>query len=69
MGINLPGILKWGDISLAAALGDVNITFIGPVTMSGRKLLGSELDQYTREFNKIKRVTNSMGKTIFIQND
>ena len=69
MGINLPGILNWCDISLAAALSGVNITFIGPVTMSGRKLSGSELDQYTHEFNKIKRITNTPGKTIFIQND
>ena len=28
MGIHLPGILKWGDISLAAALSGKNITFI-----------------------------------------
>ena len=38
MGIHLPGILKWGDISLAAALSGKNITFISPVTMSGTPL-------------------------------
>ncbi len=40
--IHVPGILNWGDISLAAALSGKNITFINPVSMSGQKVRGRD---------------------------
>ena len=67
MGINLPGLLKWGDVSLAAALTGGMVTFIDPVTMSGRKLSGSELDKYRFEFKKIRGLCNKQGNTSFIE--
>jgi hypothetical protein len=50
MGIHIPGILTWGDISLAAALSGAEINFINPVTISGRELKGEELNNYKSEF-------------------
>ena len=40
MAIHLPGFLKWGDVSLAAALSGKNIVFINPVSMSGNAKKG-----------------------------
>lgn len=56
MAIHLPGFLNWGDISLVTALSGKNITFINPVTMSGRKIEGLELEKYKNEFEKICRM-------------
>jgi hypothetical protein len=64
-GINLPGFLKWGDVSLAAALSGKNITFINSVTMSGRKISEERLKAYKTEFEQIKLVAHQAGKTIF----
>lgn len=59
MGIHIPGILKWGDVSLAAGIADGEITFINPVTMSGRGLRGPELEKYNDEFESVfKRCKN-----------
>ena len=67
LGINIPGFLNWGDISLAAAISGKNITWIDPVTMSGRKLCGNELEDYRREFKKIRTVCSKSGITIFTE--
>jgi hypothetical protein len=64
-GINLPGFLKWGDVSLAAALSGKNVTFINSVTMSGRKISEERLKAYKTEFEQIKLVAHQAGKTIF----
>ena len=50
MGIHIPGILKWGDISLAAALSGAEINFINPVSITGRKLSADEINSYKGEF-------------------
>lgn len=55
MAIHIPGILQWGDISLAAGLSSSNITFIDPVSVSGRKIAGNELAQYKKEFEQMKK--------------
>ncbi|WP_343699871.1 acetylxylan esterase [Chitinophaga sp.] len=55
MAAHLPGILQWGDVSMAAALSSANITFEAPVSMSGRKITGTELEQYIQEFEKLKK--------------
>jgi hypothetical protein len=65
MGIHLPGFLKWGDVSLAAALSGKNITFINPVTMSGQKISGTKLKEFQNEFDKIKVMCKQQGKTLF----
>lgn len=64
MGIHVPGILQWGDISLAAALSGKNIIFINPVTMSGSALSSDKLKEYQNEFDKIRKLCRKKGATI-----
>ncbi len=68
-GINIPGVINWGDLSMAAALSNATITFIAPVTMSGNKLDESELNQYKLEYNRIKQMNKCLGNTLFINSD
>lgn len=65
MGVHLPGILKWGDISLAAALSGKDLTFVNPVTMSGQSIRGEKLEEYKSEFNKIRKSCGMKGSTSF----
>lgn len=69
MGIHLPGFLKWGDISLVAALSGNKITFINPVSMSGKKLSKNQLEKYQAEFEKLKVISKQSGRTIFVKSD
>jgi hypothetical protein len=66
MGIHLPGILKWGDISLAAALSGRDIIFVNPATMSGAQLDSDSLREYQAEFDKIRRKCGTKGKTSLV---
>lgn len=59
MAIHLPGILKWGDVSLMAALSTSKINFFDARSMSGRILengrqqaLTKEIANYCRKLNK-----------------
>ena len=54
--VNVPGILNWGDVSLAAALTGKNVRYISPVTMSGRMINEEELKEYNAEFERIQRM-------------
>ncbi|MEJ7766998.1 MAG: prolyl oligopeptidase family serine peptidase [Chitinophagaceae bacterium] len=65
MAIHLPAFLNWGDVSLAAALSGRPVTIINPVTMSGRKLTGSQLKDYQTEFQQLRRLTKQAGETVF----
>jgi hypothetical protein len=65
MGIHLPGFLKWGDVSLAAALTGKNILFITPLTMSGGKLSETQLKEYETEFARLRRICKQPGKAVF----
>ncbi|MEO5998144.1 MAG: acetylxylan esterase [Chitinophagaceae bacterium] len=65
MAIHLPGFLNWGDVSLAAALSGKPVTIDNPVTMSGRKITGSQLKYYQTEFQKLRRLTKQAGETVF----
>ncbi len=65
MAIHLPGFLKWGDISLAAALSGSNITFINPVTMSGQMISNKRLMEFQEEFEKLRNICKQPGKSSF----
>jgi hypothetical protein len=65
MAIHLPGFLEWGDVSLAAALSGRDITFIEPLTMSGGKLSSERLKYYQDEYEKIRNIARSKGRTEF----
>jgi hypothetical protein len=64
-GVHIPGILKWGDISLAVALTGGNVTFIDPVTLSGNPVTGEKLQAVRSEFEKIKDKYKQTGKITF----
>ena len=66
MAIHLPGILKWGDVSLAAALTNTDITFINPVTMSGKTLEEDHWQAAHSEFEALRSNLQSSGKTVFV---
>lgn len=66
MAINIPGFLKWGDVSLAAALSGVNITFINPLTMSGRPLPDNKMSEFQTEFEQLRKRCREPGSTTFI---
>ncbi len=65
MGIHLPGILKWGDVSLAAALSGMEVTFINPVTMSGHTISSKKIAPYQSEFDRIRKTCGMQGATSF----
>jgi len=63
-GIFLPGFLKWGDVSLAAALSGINITFVSPLTMSGQRISESKIKEYQSEFDHLRNICRQPGKTV-----
>lgn len=67
MGIHLPGFLVWGDVSLVTALSAKDVTFINPVTMSGRELSESKLTEYKKEFDDVKEMWKQSGKIVFVE--
>jgi len=66
MAVHLPGILDWGDVSLAAGLSKTNVTFINPVTMSGRALEEDIQQAYYSEFETLRNKLQSTGRTEFL---
>jgi hypothetical protein len=64
-GVNLSGILVWGDVSLAAALSGINITIVNPVTMSGQKINEGRLKEYQSEFEEFRKICGQPGTTVF----
>ncbi len=54
MAVHIPGILKWGDVSLMAALSNSDLHFISPLTLSGRSLETTEQVQTEHDFKKLR---------------
>lgn len=65
MAIHLPGFLRWGDMSLVAALTGKAVTFIDPLSMSGRQITGAQLSDYKREFTEMRKRCATGGTTVF----
>ncbi len=65
MGVHVPGVLKWGDVSLAAALGSAGVYVKDPVSMSGRYLTPEEISAHKREFEVIRKKTGLAGQAYF----
>ena len=53
LALHLPGILKWGDLSLAAALTNAQIKFISPVMSDGAALSPEEVQIMQKEFDSV----------------
>jgi hypothetical protein len=66
MAVHLPGILRWGDLSLAAGLSGIDITFINPLTMSGKSLDENVWQTYHTEFEALRNILQSPGQTEFV---
>ncbi len=62
MGVHLPGIINWGDISLAAALSDADIEFVRPQFLDGTKLTPEQCGEFSSEFSGLKNKCASSGK-------
>lgn len=65
MAIHLPGILSWGDVSLAAAIASKEIEFIDPVTVSGNPVFGDQLKDVESEFDGLKMRYGCQGSIKF----
>ncbi|MDR6566908.1 dienelactone hydrolase family protein [Chitinophaga ginsengisegetis] len=65
MAIHVPGLLQWGDLSLAAALSGKDVVFKMPVTMSGRPVTGAALQAQQEEFFQLRKRCKQPGQSIF----
>jgi hypothetical protein len=66
MAIHVPGILKWGDISLIAGLNEhAELIFKNPVSITGEKITGTQLSDYKTKFLKVKKACKSTNKILF----
>ncbi len=61
MAVHLPGFLKWGDVSLAAAISGSKVRFCSPVRMDGSGLPVEELTKTEGEFSTIRRRCGNQG--------
>ncbi len=55
MSLLVPGILRWGDISLAAALAGCPVTFVEPVMMDGSPIPADRFDVWRKELDDARR--------------
>ena len=67
MGIHVPEFLKWGDVSLAAALSGKNINYIDPVTMSGSSISNEQLDEYHTEVVLLRAALGETDQELLIR--
>lgn len=65
MGIHLPRIVNWGDIIQAAVLADKKISWLNPVSISGRPLLDKNLAPSLETFNQLREISRTNGELIF----
>jgi hypothetical protein len=66
MAIHVPGILKWGDISLMAGLNKrTKLIFKNPVSITGEEIMGTQLSGYKAKFSEMKIACKSENKIVF----
>jgi len=65
MALHVPGILKWGDISLVSALAQTSVVFEKPVTMSGETIAAQKLEEIKSEFEKVRKNYGQSGSVTF----
>ena len=65
MAIHLPGLLQWGDVSLAAGLSGQSINFVNPVTMSGESISPAKEKELQSEFAVIRSFLSEGGSSKF----
>jgi hypothetical protein len=62
MALHLPGIMQWGDISLAVALTNARVNFICPVMSDGAGISAKEAITWKKEFDSV--ISKCLSKTI-----
>ena len=65
LAIFLPKFLQWGDVSLAAGLAALPITFENPVTMSGESISAAKENEWQKEFASIRTYLKGKGSVKF----
>lgn len=65
VGVHIPGILKWGDISKAAALAETALYFHKPVSISGNSLTSLQKKATIEEYARMKKKSGLNGKVNF----
>jgi hypothetical protein len=58
MAVHIPGILKWGDISMAAALAQGEVIFNNPRSMSGKQANKQQISEVQAEIKRFNRQQN-----------
>lgn len=66
IGIHVPRILQWGDLSLAAGLSDAELFFHEPVSMSGRLLDNDEKAELQKEYDQVSLKTGRKSRNRFL---
>nr|WP_121272751.1 acetylxylan esterase [Pedobacter schmidteae] len=67
MAIHIPGMLKWGDISLVAALSDTSVLFREARSMSGRPINDEQKKRIVAEFNTLRKYTQNKKTLTFTE--
>jgi len=66
LAMHLPGILKWGDISLVAALNNrAALIFKEPVSITGDRIIEKQLVVYQSKFSKMNAACKNKNKFLF----
>jgi len=66
MAIHIPGILKWGDISLIAGLNKrAELIFKNPVSVTGNEIKNQQLSAFKDKFSKMKAACQNENKILF----
>ncbi|WP_339901594.1 acetylxylan esterase [uncultured Cyclobacterium sp.] len=65
LAIHLPKFLQWGDVSLAAGLTGLPITFAQPVSMSGESILSNKEKAWQTEFAAARSLLKTNGSVKF----
>jgi len=67
MAIHIPDFLLWGDMSLAVAMSGKDITFIDPVTISGKELSRKEIEEFRTEVNHFSSCSEKRSVVHFVK--
>ncbi len=67
MAIHIPDFLLWGDMSLAVAMSGKDITFIDPVTISGKELSRKEIEEFRNEVNHFSSCSEKRSVVHFVK--
>lgn len=62
MAIHVPGVLKWGDLLLAAAMTEIGIKYVNPRSVSGKPYDNETIRQFIKDYTYFKRELGIEGR-------